>query len=50
MQLRIFVDQILAPAAGSSLDLATNAVTHTSEQDVLATTFFDNYAAAIVVE
>jgi hypothetical protein len=50
MQLHILVDQILAPVAGSSLDLATNAVTHTSEQDVLATTFFDNYAASIVVE
>jgi hypothetical protein len=48
--LTIQVDQILAPVAGSSLDLATNAVTHTSEQDVLATTFFDNYAASIVVE
>jgi hypothetical protein len=50
LQLQIFVDQILSPVAGSSLDLATNAVTHTSDQDVLATTFFDNYASAITVE
>jgi len=50
LQLSIFVDQILAPVAGSSLDLATNAVTHTSDADVLATSFFDNYAAAITLE
>lgn len=50
LQLNIFVDQILAPASGTSIDLATNAVTHTSELDVLATSFFDNYAAAIAVE
>lgn len=50
LQLNIFVDQILVPASGTSIDLATNAVTHTSEQDVLANSFFDNYAAAIAVE
>lgn len=50
LQLNIFVDQILAPASGASIDLATDAVTHTSEQDVLANAFFDNYAAAITLE
>lgn len=46
----LHVDQLLATGGVSDIDLATDAITHTSNNLVLATTFVDNYINAVTVE
>ncbi len=46
----LHVDQLLATGGTSDIDLATDAITHTSNNLVLATTFVDNYINAVTVE
>jgi hypothetical protein len=46
----IHVDQIFAVGAANNIDLATDAVTHTSTNLELAVQFMENYVNAITVE
>jgi hypothetical protein len=50
LTVKIHVDQILSTGGASDIDFATDAITHTSNNLVLATTFMDNYLQAITVE
>lgn len=48
--VNIHVDQILATGGADDIDLATDAITHTSGNSELAETFMNNFKASITVE
>ncbi len=50
ISVNIHVDQILATGGADDIDLATDAITHTSGNTVLAATFVNNFDASITVE
>ncbi len=50
LNVLIHVDQIFATGAANDIDLATDAITHTSTNLDLAEQFMENYSLAITVE
>lgn len=50
LNVNIHIDQILETGGVSDIDFATDAITHTSNNLVLATAFMDNYVNAISLE
>jgi len=50
VHININIDHILAPGGSADIDLASDAITHTSTNTELATKFADNFLSAITVE
>jgi hypothetical protein len=50
VKVNLHVDQIFSPVNGNDVDLAQDAITHTSTNAQLAADYMDNYRAALTVD
>jgi len=50
ISVNLHVDQIFSPVNGNEVDLAQDAITHTSTNAQLAADFMDNYLAALTID
>jgi hypothetical protein len=50
IRVNLHIDEIFSPVNGNDVDLAQDAITHTSTNPELAADFMDNYIAALTVD
>jgi len=50
IRVNLHIDEIFSPVNGNDVDLAQDAITHTSTNPELAADFMDNYIDALTVD